>query len=100
MTARAGRTEALLAALLARGTWAASAVIALGLALGLALPGAAGSRVTSLGIALMILLPVLRVAVMAVLYIRAHDRRFAAISALVLAIILLAALLGARAPGP
>ena len=93
--ARQGDTERLLASLLSRGTWLATAVIALGLVL----PAHTGTRIVTVGIALMILLPVLRVVLMLIMFTRAHDRRFAAISALVLAIILLAALLGARAAG-
>ncbi len=91
--ARDGAADRLLALLLSRGTWLASGLIALGLVL----PPPTASRLVAAGIALMILLPVLRLLLMLVLFTRARDHRFAAISALVLAIILLAALLGARA---
>jgi uncharacterized membrane protein len=63
------------------GTWLASGVIALGLALPRGLP------VVTTGIALLVALPILRVAMVLVDSLRARDRRIAAICAAVLLII-------------
>ena len=97
----AGRSELdqLLARVLHRGTWLGCSVIALGLALPMAgWPGAASSkicmRVVTAGIALLIVLPVLRVFLMLVVFVRERDFRFSAIAMLVLAIILLGSVLG------
>lgn len=86
--------EQLIAGLLWYGTWLASAFIALGLALGLlqhlALPlhiGLSGFAVVKAGVALFILLPVARVALMLFTFVRERDYAYMAISALVLAII-------------
>jgi hypothetical protein len=81
------------------GTWLASAVIAVGLALPLAgWPGASSAticaRVTTAGIALLIVLPVLRVLLMFIVFVCARDFRFSAIAMLVLAIIVLGSVLG------
>jgi uncharacterized membrane protein len=81
------RLERLLAGLLYYGTWVASGVIALGLM-------AFGTNATTLGIAVFILLPVLRLAVMAAAFIWQKDYRFGLISGLVLAIIGLGLALG------
>jgi hypothetical protein len=103
----------MLAAVLHRGTWLASGVIALGLALA-AFNGHAGAHPVTLmssdhviaaGIALLILLPVLRVALMLVAFLRERDYRFGAIAALVLFIIVMGLVLGTRtrtspAPAP
>jgi uncharacterized membrane protein len=98
----AGRLEELLATFLRYGTWLASAAIGLGAAL--ALIGAnshmsnlailANLRIAKMGIVLLILLPVLRVLLMLLVFIRERDFRFASIAGLVLAIILLAIILG------
>lgn len=69
--------ERRLATLLQAGTWLATAVIALGLI------GDAASWVTA-GIAGLIALPAVRVAVMLGAFARARDYRFAAIAAVVL----------------
>jgi hypothetical protein len=101
----AGRFEELLAALLRYGSWSASAVIGLGYALALigsqtstrnpvVLPG---MRIAGIGIALFILLPVLRVLLMFVVFIRERDFRFAFIAGVVFAIILLGIFPGASA---
>jgi uncharacterized membrane protein len=83
-----GRLEAMLAALLRHGSWLASAVIGIGLVL--AFTGAeTGMRTATVGIAMFILLPMLRVLLMLVFYIRERNLRFACIAGLVLAIILL-----------
>lgn len=86
--------EQLIAGLLWYGTWLASVFIALGLALGLlqqlALPvllGFSGFAVMKAGVALFILLPVARVALMLFIFVRERDYAYVAISALVLVII-------------
>jgi uncharacterized membrane protein len=48
------------------------------------------------GIALFLLLPVLRVVIMLVMFVRERDYRFGIIAGVVLSIIVLGALLGAR----
>ncbi|HKX33485.1 MAG TPA: DUF1634 domain-containing protein [Blastocatellia bacterium] len=90
-TTESGRLESTLAGVLNFGTWLASAVIASGLLLPLfATPVASrlGSQVVTVGIALFILLPILRVILMLVLFLKERDYRLAAAAALVLAIIL------------
>jgi uncharacterized membrane protein len=78
--------EGVLANVLQYGTWLASAAIVAGLAL--ALTGSRmGTHDITIGIALFILLPVLRVAVMLVVFLRERDYRFSAIAATVLTII-------------
>lgn len=88
------RREQLIAGLLWYGTWLASATIAGGLAIGLlhhlAIPlrlGLSGFAVVKAGVALFILLPVARVALMLLIFLRERDYAYTAISALVLAII-------------
>ena len=93
----AGRLEDLLAALLRYGSWSASAVIALGYALALTGPHAPNMRIITTGIVLFILLPILRVLVMLLVYIRERDFRFACISGMVFAIILLGIFFGVPA---
>lgn len=85
--------ESLLAAVLEYGSWVASAAIALGLLLA-TIDSQLGTRIATAGIALFILLPVLRVALMLVLFLRRRDYRFSAIAGLVLAIIFLGYVLG------
>jgi hypothetical protein len=90
------RLEQWLAALLRYGSWSASAAIGLGFAL--ALIGAHSShRIATMGIALFILLPMLRVLLMLVVFVRERDFRFACIAGSVLAIILLGIVLGRAA---
>jgi hypothetical protein len=94
---RVAPLEWLLAHTLYYGTLMASAVVCLGL--GLAMIGARfgaprlailrDMRIATIGIALFILLPVARVMVMLVAYIRQRDYRLSAISLLVLTVILL-----------
>jgi hypothetical protein len=86
--------EQLIAGLLWYGTWLASAFVAGGLALGLlqhlVMPlvlGLSGFAVVKAGVALFILLPVARVALMLFIFMRERDYAYMAISALVLAII-------------
>jgi hypothetical protein len=89
--------ERLLAGTLHWGTWLASGVIGLGLALALfdsrfnsaKLAILRDMRIATIGIAIFILLPVLRVIVMLIVYLRDRDYRFSAIALLVLTIILL-----------
>jgi uncharacterized membrane protein len=81
------------ASLLQYGTWAASAVVAAGIVL--ALTGSSvGVRVMSVGIAILILLPVFRVALMLWYFLRARDYRFGAIAGVVLLVIGLGCALG------
>jgi uncharacterized membrane protein len=97
------RLEQQLAGLLHYGTWLAFAVTAVGLTLAL-IDGRAGApaplaarlamRIVTGGIACFILLPVLRVVLMLIVFIRERDRRFGVIAAVVLAIILTGFVLG------
>jgi uncharacterized membrane protein len=86
----AGR-EQMIAGLLWYGTWLASAVILLGMALTLArlsfVFGLGGSTVIKAGVVLFILLPVARVVLMLLIFLRERDYEFAMIAALVLTII-------------
>jgi uncharacterized membrane protein len=102
---RAGRLEELLAAFLRYGSWSALAAIGLGYAIALIgshppirnLAGPANMRIVSMGIVLFILLPILRVLLMLLVFVRERDFRFAFISGMVLAIILLGIFLGVPA---
>lgn len=96
--------ESLLAGVLLYGSWIASATIALGLSLAwidsrfgthhpVIFPGIS---IVTLGIALFILLPVLRVVLMMVVFLRERDYRFGIIAALVLTIIVLGCAVGAH----
>jgi uncharacterized membrane protein len=99
---RSSRLERLLATVLHYGTYLASGVIAVGLVLGVIdqhagahLPAVLSStHIVTAGIALLILLPVLRVALMLIVFAIDRDRRFVAIAALVLLIILAGFVLG------
>ena len=103
-TERAAPLEWLLAGMLYYGTLTASAVVCLGL--GLAMIGArfgaprAGifrdMRIATIGIALFILLPVVRVIVMLIAYLRQRDYRLSAIAMLVLTVILLGFAVGSE----
>ena len=96
-TQRSAKLEWLLATTLHYGTSLASAVISLGLGLALidsrfSAPSLAilrDRRIVTIGIAMLILLPVVRVTVMLIVYFRQRDYRLAAIALLVLTIILL-----------
>ena len=94
-TAPSRQLESLLGRLLHYGTLAASGLIALGLALGVA-SGPLGPGVAAAGIALFILLPALRVAVMLGFFLHAGDYRYGAIAALVLLIISFSFFIGTR----
>ena len=101
----AGRLEQLLAAFLHYGSWSALAAIGLGYALALIgshaptsnLTVLSNMRIVRMGIALLILLPILRVLLMLLVFIRERDFRFAFISGMVLAVTLLGILLGVPA---
>ena len=89
--------------MLHRGTWLGSSVIALGLVLPMAgWPGDSSAiictRIVTAGIALFIALPVLRVFLMLVVFVRERDLRLSAIAMLVLAIMLLGSVLGVGSP--
>lgn len=75
-----GRREQMIAALLWYGTWLASAVIGLGMILGV-------YGIVKAGVALFICLPIARVALMLAIFLRERDYAYMAICALVLAII-------------
>lgn len=88
------RRDRLVAGLLRYGTWLASATIALGMLVdtlpglqGLSLFGLGGSGLVRAGVALFIILPVTRVAMLLVLFLQERDYIYTAISALVLTII-------------
>jgi uncharacterized membrane protein len=91
--------DQLLARVLQRGTWLGSTVIALGLALPIIGESGASSaiictRIVTAGIALLIVLPLLRVFLMLIVFVCERDFRFSAIAMLVLAIIVLGSVLG------
>jgi hypothetical protein len=88
------RREQQIAALLWYGTWCASALIAAGITVGviqqagsLLNVGFNGHQLVKAGVALFILLPVARVALMLKIFLRERDYAYALIAALVLAII-------------
>ncbi|MFL9868132.1 DUF1634 domain-containing protein [Paraburkholderia fungorum] len=97
-----GRLEHWLAKLLHCGTWVATGIIATGLAISLlsnresplesALPG---MPVVTAGIALFILLPVMRLILMLGMFLHQRDYRFGAITAFVLLIVTAGLLAGA-----
>lgn len=89
-----GPLEILLGKLLHYGTLAATGLIALGLLSGAR--GTLGFGIATAGIALLILLPALRVAVMLIFFLRTGDYRYGAIAALVLFIISLSFYIGTR----
>lgn len=88
------RLERQLAVILAGGTWLASALIALGVALCL-LMRREPTRLLTLGTALIICLPILRLLMMQVAFTLAHDIPLAVVTSIVLVIIALGAFLGA-----
>jgi uncharacterized membrane protein len=105
------RLERWLARLLLYGTWVATVTIASGLAISLpshfesALPGPrthpewlstpTGMHIVTVGIALFILLPIMRLILMLGMFLHQRDYRFSAITALVLAIVAAGLLVGA-----
>jgi uncharacterized membrane protein len=96
--------ERLLAGLLHSGSTVASTVIAVGVVLAMIdsrlgthnLAVLPNTRLVTIGIALFILLPTLRVLLMLIVFVRQRDYRFTIIAALVLTIILLGFLFGIR----
>jgi hypothetical protein len=96
------RMEGILTGLLRYGALFASAWLACGMALGslpdtiafIHIPGAVSHGCLVIGIVLLIVLPVLRVAIMMIIFLLERDYHFAAISAAVLSIITLGFLLG------
>jgi uncharacterized membrane protein len=100
----AGRLETLLAALLRWGSWLASAAIGLGFVLALIdsrfatrnLAILPNMRIAATGIALFIMLPIVRVLLMLLVFIRERDFRLAVTAGLVLAIILAGIVLAFR----
>jgi uncharacterized membrane protein len=79
-----------IAVILRVGTWLASAVIAIGLVL------PSGAPVVTTGIALFVALPIVRVTVMLVEFLRHRDYPIGVISALVLTVIVLGIALSVR----
>ncbi|MGY6270861.1 DUF1634 domain-containing protein [Achromobacter denitrificans] len=95
---QAGRDRGI-GTLLWYGTLAASACIAVGMVLGFLLPpdaAWAGPWLVRAGVALFILLPVARVALMLAIFLRERDYAYSAISALVLLIIAAGVVSGLR----
>jgi uncharacterized membrane protein len=84
--------ERLIAGLLWYGTWLACAVTGVGILARLS--GHGGVAATKAGIALFILLPIARVALMLAIFIRERDLAYTAISGTVLAIILAGVFVG------
>jgi uncharacterized membrane protein len=105
-TLKTERLEGMLARLLNYGTWFSSAVTALGLALVLvegylgvsALGRPSGTTIVTAGIALLIMLPVLRLALMLVVFLRERDYMFGIVTAAVLTIIAFGTALGIYLP--
>lgn len=93
--ARHPRLERLLASLLHGGTWIGCLVIGIGLAIQAMKETVAGASmpIVTAGIALLILLPILRVLVMLLVFLHERDLRFSLIAASVLIIIVIGAVL-------
>jgi uncharacterized membrane protein len=89
---KAPRPEWLLAGLLRYGTWLASGVTGLGLAMPLV--GFEGAPVVAVGVALFIALPALRVLVMLGAFIVDQDYRFVIVATVVLITILTGLVIG------
>jgi uncharacterized membrane protein len=90
--------ELLLAGLLRYGTWLASGVTGLGLAMPLA--GVEGTCVVAAGVALFIALPVLRVLLMLGAFILNRDYRLVLVAAVVLMTILAGLVVGLSFSNP
>jgi uncharacterized membrane protein YhaH (DUF805 family) len=103
-TRRPFALERLLAALLEYGTWAASILLATGIVLNvcenqelLTISGTrAGVAFVSVGVAIFILLPILRLTLMLGMYLRQRDYRFSLVVALVLLIVGIGCFAGVR----
>ena len=89
---KAPQLELLLAGLLRYGTWLASGVTGLGLAMSLA--GVKGASVVAAGVALFIALPVLRVLVLLGAFLLNRDYRLVIVTAVVLMTILAGLVIG------
>lgn len=94
ITETPGHRERLIAGLLWYGTLLATAIIGAGMAIGLLqhvaplrLAGLDAFAIVKAGVALFILLPIARIVLMLVLFLRERDYVYAAISTLVLTII-------------
>lgn len=105
MTSNAPGLEQWLARLLQYGTWAAASTVAAGLAMALLGPWAhswpsatavAAAHIMTTGIALFILLPIMRLILMLGVFLHQRDYRFSAIAALVLMIVIAGSMIGAR----
>ena len=104
MTGESHQLERTLAATLYWGTWVASSAVAVGMALALLDSRTLGEttirrdmRITTVGIAMFVFLPIVRVMVMLLSFLRDRDYRFMVIAGLVLTITLLGLLVGLRA---
>ena len=95
---KAPQPELLLAGLLRYGTWLASGVTGLGLAMSLA--GVEGTYVVAAGVALFIALPVLRVLVMLGAFLVNQDYRLVIVAAVVLMTILAGLVIGLSLSNP
>ena len=91
-TVKAPQPELLLAGLLRYGTWLASGVTGLGVAMSLV--GVEGTRVVAAGVALFIALPVLRVLVMLGAFLLNRDFRLVIVTTVVLMTILAGLVIG------
>ncbi len=87
-----------LASLLSGGTWVASLLIAAGLLMGWAGSAIAGSAITTGGIVLVVLLPVIRVITVLAHFYAAGERKFMAGCMAVLAIIAVSVIAGVLSP--
>jgi uncharacterized membrane protein len=99
MTESAHRLNNRLATLLRIGTWVACGLITIGLTLPLLglKPEPSGLEFVSLGVIVLIALPVLGVAVAGLWFLFQRDLDFALMAALILAIIAISTALGVRA---
>ena len=97
-TVKASQPELLLAGLLRYGTWLASGVTGLGLAMPLV--GVEGARVVAAGVALFVALPVLRVLVMLGAFILNQDYRLLIVATAVLMTILAGLVIGLSSSNP
>ncbi|WP_118179858.1 DUF1634 domain-containing protein [Paraburkholderia phosphatilytica] len=89
--------ERLLAMFLQCGTWLACAMICAGIVSAADVHAAvSGATMLTAGVALFILLPVLRLLLMLAVFMRRRDYRYVAIAAAVLSIVAAGALLGVR----
>jgi uncharacterized membrane protein len=100
--------DSLLAGILQYGSFLATAVISVGLLLAFTGSGlgtqhlvlSRGTNIVTVGIALFIVLPVLRVLLMLIVYLRDRDYLLSVIAGLVLAIILLGLAIGSHMASP